>query len=122
MEIKTKRVYEDPEPTDGLRVLVDKLWPRGIKKEELHYDIWEKDITPSTELREWFHTDPDKNWKQFTALYTKELESSEAVKDFINRIKKEKIVTLLYAAKDTQHSHALILKSFLDEKLNQKTT
>ncbi len=117
MNIKIKRVYEDPENTDGFRVLVDRLWPRGMKKESLHYDLWAKDITPSPELRKWFHEDQPNHWQQFEALYTKELESSKAVKDFITRIKKEKTVTLLYASKDTEHNHAMVLKEFLEEKM-----
>ncbi len=117
MEIKLKRVYDQLENTDGLRVLVDHLWPRGIKKEDLHYDIWAKDIAPSTELREWFHKDQNDNWGKFETLYKKELNNSKAVKEFIQTIKKESNVTLLYASKDTEHNQAVILKEFLDKRL-----
>lgn len=119
MEIKIKRVYEDPENTDGLRVFVDRLWPRGMKKEAFHYDIWAKDITPSPELRKWFHEDQQGNWEQFVEMYTKELSGSSAVTEFIKRIKKESAVTLLYASKDKQHNHAEILKDYLDKALQK---
>lgn len=77
-QIKLKRIYEDPEPTDGYRIFVDRLWPRGMKKEAVHFDLWEKDITPSPELRGWFHQAPDERWNEFAALYRKELNGSEA--------------------------------------------
>ena len=115
IHIKLKRVYEDPDESDGYRVLVDRLWPRGMKKEALHYDLWEKAITPSPELREWFHQAPDERWGQFAALYKKELAGSDAVKKFVEEIKKYPIVTMLYAAKSPDHNHALILKEYLEK-------
>ena len=116
-QVKIKRVYDPEERSDGFRVLVDKLWPRGIKKEDLHYDLWAKDITPSAELRKWFHEDVEKNWEGFSALYQKELSSSDAVKAFVANIKDKTVVTLLYASKDAVHNHALILKEFLEKSL-----
>ena len=86
-QIRIKRVYEEPDATDGYRVLVDRLWPRGIKKEHLKYDVWEKDITPSPELRKWFHEDQAEHWEGFAAMYRKELENSEAALRFIDTIK-----------------------------------
>ncbi len=114
-EIKTKRVYEQEYESDGFRVLVDKLWPRGIKKENLHYDLWAKDITPSTELRQWYHKDMKNRWKEFKQRYTEELEESSAVRTFVDAIKKEKVVTLLYAAKDVKQNHAIILQQYLEK-------
>ncbi len=118
-QIKIKRVYDNPEAEDGYRVLVDRLWPRGMKKEHLKYDAWEKDITPSSELRKWYHANPDENWKAFSAMYRKELEASEAVRDFLAKIKTYKTVTLLYASKEPVHNHAIILQRFLETRLNE---
>ena len=89
-QIRIKRVYEEPDATDGYRVLVDRLWPRGIKKEHLKYDVWEKDITPSPELRKWF----------------------------IDTIKHHHTITLLYASKAPIYNHARILQRFLQEHLD----
>jgi len=116
-QIKLKRVYEDYDEKDGFRVLVDRLWPRGIKKEHLHYDVWAKDITPSSTLREFFHENEEERWDTFKAKYLEELKASSAVNDFIDQIKKYPIVTLLYASKNAEHNHALILKDFLEKKL-----
>lgn len=113
-------MYEDPQTSDGLRVFVDRLWPRGMKKEAFHYDTWAKDITPSTALRKWFHEDPEKNWEPFAALYKKELDESQTVKEFLRQIRKERIVTLLYASKSPDHNHAKVLQSYLEEKLQGK--
>lgn len=99
-EVRIKRVYEDPAEGDGYRVLVDRLWPRGMKKEYLRYDLWDKDITPSPDLRKWFHEDPAGRWNAFAAMYRKELAASPAVHEFIEKIKSYPVVTLLYASKD----------------------
>ena len=88
--IQIKRVYEPEEQSDGYRVLVDKLWPRGIKKESLHYDYWAKEITPSTELRQWYHQNEEKNWEEFRQRYLLELNESSAAKLFLNRIRDKK--------------------------------
>ena len=114
---KIKRVYEDPEAEDGYRVLVDRLWPRGMKKEHLKYDVWEKDITPSPELRKWFHEDPVEHWEGFSAMYRKELETSEAARNFLTTIRPYKTVTLLYASKEPVRNHARILQQFLEAHL-----
>jgi len=116
-KIKIKRVYEPEEKTDGYRVLVDKLWPRGIKKENLHYDLWAKDITPSPPLRQWYHQDEEGRWEEFRKKYIKELENSSALSDFINQIKGQKVVTLLFASKNAAENHALVLQAFLEKKL-----
>lgn len=117
MQIKLKRVYDDPEKSDGFRVFVDRLWPRGMKKENLHYDLWAKDITPSPELRQWFHQDINNRWATFFSSYQKELSESDKMKDFIEEIRKYNVITLLYASKDAEHNHALILKDYLDKIL-----
>lgn len=117
IQIKLKRVYEEMELVDGYRVFVDRLWPRGVRKEAFHYDLWAKEITPSPELRKWFHQDPDGHWNEFAALYKKELVGSNAVKSFIAAIRSHPIVTLLYASKSPDHNHALVLKAFLEENL-----
>lgn len=115
MQIKLKRVYEDSDESDGFRVFVDRLWPRGMKKGNLHYDLWAKDITPSPELRKWFHQDIDNRWDAFFSSYQKELSESNKMKEFIEEIKKHKVITLLYASKYAQHNHALILKDYLEK-------
>lgn len=116
-QVKIKRVYESEEKTDSYRVLVDKLWPRGIKKENLHYDLWTKDIAPSTPLRQWYHQGGEIRWEEFCKKYIKELEVSSAIEDFINKVKDQKVVTLLYASKNAMENHALVLQDFLENKL-----
>ncbi|MDR0231318.1 MAG: DUF488 family protein [Dysgonamonadaceae bacterium] len=117
VQVKIKRVYEPEENADGYRVLVDKLWPRGIRKENLHYDLWAKDITPSTPLRQWYHQNEEGHWEEFREKYIKELENSSAVKDFIDKLRDQKIVTLLYASKNAAENHALVLQKFIEGKL-----
>ena len=115
-ELKLKRVYESIEKVDGFRILIDRLWPRGISKEKGHIDLWLKEIAPSAALRKWFNHEPGK-WNEFVEKYHEELEESEAVDEIIKLIKKHKKVTLLYAARDTQHNNAMVLKDFLQKKL-----
>lgn len=117
-EIKLKRVYDQQEEQDGYRILVDKLWPRGIKKEDLHYDLWAKDIAPSTPLRTWYHQDKDNNWDLFSKKYLLELEQSSTMKSLIDTIKNKDTVTLLFASKNAIENHALILQKYLQQKLN----
>jgi uncharacterized protein YeaO (DUF488 family) len=110
--IKLKRVYESPTPEDGLRILVDRLWPRGLTKERAAVDLWVKDLAPSTELRKWFGHEVDK-WKQFQIRSRKELqEKKEAVKELKQKIKGQ-IVTLVYGARDEEHNEALVLEQVL---------
>jgi Uncharacterized conserved protein len=116
-KINIKRVYEDPEKSDGFRIFADRLWPRGMKKESFRYDLWEKDITPSNELRKWFHEDPDNRWNEFRGMYQKELAHSDPVKAFVEKIRPYDTVTLLYAAKSKDHNHALVLKEYLEKAL-----
>jgi len=113
MQVLIKRVYEPASAGDGYRVLVDKLWPRGVRKEDLHYDLWAKDIAPSTLLRQWYHQQPEERWEQFRAKYIKELQDSAAVGQFIDAVKGQKVVTLLYASRNAAENHAIVLQEFL---------
>lgn len=115
--IRIKRVYEDPQPSDGYRVLVDRLWPRGMKKEYLKYDDWEKELTPSPALRQWFHQDRERNWDLFVGKYREELGQSEAVPAFLAKIKGKETVTLLYASRQPVHNHARVLQEYITECL-----
>lgn len=104
-----KRVYEEPEKSDGYRILVDRMWPRGLTKEKAAVDLWLKDIAPSTELRKWFGHDPAK-WQEFRKRYKQELkENKESVSDLEKALGKGK-VTLVYGAKDKEHNQALVIK------------
>jgi len=115
-QFKTKRIYEDPSDDDGYRVLVDRLWPRGVSKEEAQLDEWLKDIAPSTELRKWFDHDPDK-FGEFAKRYKGELTNrAEAVDHLLETAGKQQ-VTLLYAAKDDIHNHVKVLNDFLDDHI-----
>ncbi|WP_028389353.1 DUF488 domain-containing protein [Legionella fairfieldensis] len=107
------RVYTPPKAKEGTWILVDKLWPRGLKKETLDFDLWLKDITPSTRLRQWFHEHPKERWDEFAAQYIKELKSKGSLIEQIQTMAKQHPVTLFYAAKDTEHNHAIILKEVL---------
>lgn len=111
--IKHKRIYDKYEKNDGFRILVDRLWPRGISKEDSKIDLWLKDIAPSDSLRKWFNHDPEK-WDEFQQKYKKELkDNSEILQTLIEIIENKKNITLLYAAKDTEHNNAIILKRIL---------
>lgn len=115
--IQIKRVYDPAAPTDGLRILVDRLWPRGIRKGALPYDLWAKDITPSPALRQWFHEDPVQRWPEFEQRYRIELDTAPTTDAFVDQLKDHKTITLLYASKDTAHNHALILQDYLTQRL-----
>lgn len=119
VNIALKRVYDEPGKQDGTRVLVDKIWPRGIRKNQLAMDAWYKEIAPSTELRKWFHHDPEK-WRDFKNRYLGELKQSRELAEELLREQKHGKLTLLYAAKDESHNHALVLREYL-EKLDHGT-
>ena len=119
--VKIKRVYYAPEKSDGFRVLVDRLWPRGIKKEDAHVDLWMKVIAPSDGLRKWFDHDPAK-WEEFKNRYETELQQSNALEELLSYIDKHKTVTLIYGAKDEQHNQAVVLKDLLVKNKNTKET
>ena len=112
--IKTKRIYEPPAEADGYRVLVDRLWPRGVKKESAHLNAWEKEVAPSEELREWFAHDPAK-WDGFKKKYLAELKASDAAGKLIGELRQHKTVTLLYGAHDEQHNNAVVLQEYLEK-------
>jgi len=117
MTILLKRAYEPPEPSDGFRILVDRLWPRGISKDSAHIHLWLKDIAPSTSLRKWFGHDPLK-WVEFRDRYFLELQHNpEAVEQLTEHVYRG-VVTLVYGAKDREHNHAIVLKQHL-ENLNR---
>ena len=113
--IKMKRVYESPSSQDGLRVLVDRLWPRGLTKERAAVDLWLKDVAPSTELRKWFDHDPVK-WKEFQVRYRNELREKKDALDLLKQKCGEQTVTLVYGARDEEHNEALVLKKILARK------
>lgn len=115
MKINLKRVYEPASKHDGIRILVERLWPRGIKKENLKMNLWLKEVAPSAELRKWFSHDPDK-WIHFQKRYFEELnENTEALEPIVSALKKG-TVTLLYSSKDTEHNNAVCLKNYLEKK------
>jgi uncharacterized protein YeaO (DUF488 family) len=113
--IRLKRAYEEPSPDDGLRVLVERLWPRGLTKERAAVDLWIKDVAPSPELRRWYSHDLTR-WDEFQKRYRAELgRNAEAVEQLRQKCRGA-TVTFVYAAKDEEHNSALLLKQYLDEK------
>ena len=108
-----KRAYEPEEPTDGFRVYIDRLWPRGLSHETFHYDLWDKDIAPSTELREWFHADPENRWSEFETKYKAELLSNPAFAALKRLLETKKTVTLLYSSHDEEHNNAIVVYHLL---------
>ncbi len=114
--IKIKRVYDPPEKDDGCRILVDRLWPRGMSKERLKADLWMKDVGPSNELRKWFAHDPQK-WPEFNSKYEKELEQkADLLRKIVELESKSHIVTLIYSAKDEKHNQAVVLQDVLTKR------
>jgi uncharacterized protein YeaO (DUF488 family) len=112
--IQIKRVYDPPAKEDGARFLVERLWPRGMKKEALHMDAWLKDVAPSDDLRRWFSHDPLK-WKEFQRRYRAELADNPAACQPLLDAAKQGNITLLFSAHDTEHNNAIVLKSYLEE-------
>ncbi len=111
--IKQKRIYEKVEKNDGFRILIDRLWPRGVSKEKAKIDLWMKDIAPSNKLRKWFAHDPQR-WPEFQKRYSQELKSQEkAVVDLKKIIEKEKTVTFLYSASNEDYNNAVALVKLL---------
>lgn len=117
--IQTKRVYEPPSHSDGARFLVERLWPRGIKKQELDAQAWLKEVAPSTELRRWFAHDPSK-WSAFKRKYFAELNKGAPAWKPIVQAARRGNVALLYSARDTEHNNAVALKAYIDKKLSQR--
>lgn len=111
--IKLKRIYDKAETGDGLRILVDRLWPRGMSKTKAKVDLWLKDLAPTYALRKWFNHEP-KKWPEFQKRYKAELKQNKAATSELRKlIKIHKIVTLLYGAKDTEHNQAVVIKNVL---------
>lgn len=112
--IKLRRIYESPrpQPGDGRRVLIDRLWPRGLRKDEVVFDEWMKELAPSTPLRKWFAHDPAK-WQEFKKRYRQELDEKPEALEKMRREARRGNLTILYSAKDTEHSNAAALKEFL---------
>lgn len=112
MNVKLRRAYEPPTEDDGYRVLVDRLWPRGLSKAKAKIDLWLKEIAPSTELRQWFGHDPEK-WTEFKKRYRAELKNNPAWAE-LQALARQKELTLVYATKDQLHNEAVVLKQLLE--------
>ncbi|MCM1370236.1 MAG: DUF488 family protein [Candidatus Amulumruptor caecigallinarius] len=113
--IDIKRAYEPATAEDGFRIYVDRLWPRGLSHETFHYDLWDKEIAPSTELREWFHANPQAEWGEFENRYRRELLSNPAFHKLKNIISGKPRVTLLYSSRDETHNNAIVLRDMLTQ-------
>lgn len=112
MDIRIKRIYDEAAKDDGYRLLVDRVWPRGMTKEHAHVDEWNKEIGPSTALRKWFGHEPDK-FPEFSKRYTKELQRMGTAMDNIRALARKRRVTLVYSAKDEEHNQAVVLKEVI---------
>jgi uncharacterized protein YeaO (DUF488 family) len=113
MMVKIKRVYDGESPEDGKRILIDRLWPRGIRKEAIRIDEWLKEVAPSSELRGWFAHDPSK-WEEFKKRYYRELREKAPLVEALRRQAKRGTLTLLYSAKDEEHNNAVALQELID--------
>jgi uncharacterized protein YeaO (DUF488 family) len=119
MAIRLKRAYEKPATDDGYRVLVDRLWPRGISKRAARIDLWLKDIAPSSELRKWFAHDP-KKWSGFRARYFRELDAHPEAVERLRELTEKGDVTLIFGAKDQEHNDAVALKDYLERQRKKR--
>jgi uncharacterized protein YeaO (DUF488 family) len=115
MSLKLKRAYDPPSKDDGCRILVDRLWPRGLRKAEARIELWLKEIAPSTALRKWFSHDPAR-WEEFQKRYFAELDGRAAVVEELRKQTERGLVTLVYGAKDETHNHAAALKNYLSRR------
>lgn len=117
MNIRINRIYEDDDSSEGHRILVDRLWPRGVSKNEANLDDWWKDLAPSGELRKWFDHDPEK-WPDFKNKYRKELDEKRSLlKEKMDALDLRKTITLLYGARDKDHNQAVVLKGYMEDRL-----
>jgi Uncharacterized conserved protein len=116
MKITTKRIYDTPDD-DGMRVLVDRLWPRGVSKEEAQLDAWIKEVGPSDELRTWYDHDPDR-WMRFKERYVSELEEKDDAVERVLDVAKDGQLTLLYAATDRERNNAAVLRKYLESQVD----
>lgn len=114
-QVQVKRIFDAPAKSDGMRVLVDRIWPRGVSKKRAALDLWMKDIAPSTELRQWFNHDPEL-WDEFRKRYLQELRKQGAELAELRAHARKGRVTLLFSARDTKHNQALVLKQLLARK------
>ena len=112
-QYKLKRAYDPQEPDDGFRVYIDRLWPQGLSHETFHYDLWDKEISPSTELREWFHADPEGRWEGFRDKYLEELKANPAASVLKTQLSAHPVVTLLYSSRNRLHNNAVVLEHYL---------
>lgn len=122
-DVRVRRIYDQAEPGDGARVLIDGMWPRGVRKDDLDHDEWVKDIAPSSELRTWFGHEPDR-FDRFTTRYQEELEAGpgrEAL-DHLRALTKDGTVTLLTATKDLRHSHAAVVADLLNGRPGRRSS
>lgn len=115
MNVKLKRAYEAPNEADGQRILVDRLWPRGVAKAKARFDLWLKEVAPSTELRKWFGHEPEK-WPEFKQRYCEELKNNPALAQ-LQQLARQGNITLIYAAKDQANNEAVVLKEILEGRL-----
>ena len=119
IEFRTKRIYDEPSESDGLRVLVDRLWPRGVSKEKAQIDLWPKELTPSNELRKWFHAE-EPPYEVFVARYRGELEERrEQIEEIVQSLDRD-VITLLTATKDLERGHVAVLQNYLEEMVSQE--
>jgi uncharacterized protein YeaO (DUF488 family) len=116
--IKLKRVYEPASPDDGIRILVERLWPRGVKKDAIKLDTWLKDVAPSDGLRRWFGHEP-KKWSGFRDRYFAELDGNPQTWESVAKAARRGRVTLIYSSRDTEHNNAVALKDYLQDKMRQ---
>ncbi len=116
MSISLKRAYETPSPSDGCRILVERLWPRGLAKQDAKIDLWPKEAAPSTELRSWFNHEPDK-WAEFKRRYVKELAARrESLEPILERVRAGR-VTFVFASRESQFNNAVALKEYVERKI-----
>lgn len=115
-QYQLKRAYDPEADNDGFRVYIDRLWPRGLSHETFHYDLWAKDIAPSTGLREWFHTDPDAHWAEFERRYAAELKANPAFATLKATLETHPKVTLLYSSHNTVENNAIVIRNLLNAK------
>lgn len=116
-KILIKRAYEPASSDDGFRIYVDRLWPRGLAHVTFHYDLWDKEVAPSTELRQWFHENPTSEWPEFETRYKNELLNNPAFEALKKLIADKPVVTLLYSSHDTEHNNVLVLQQLLISEL-----
>jgi uncharacterized protein YeaO (DUF488 family) len=119
IRIKIKRIYDPPGAEDGFRILVDRLWPRGLSKEKAKVDLWLREISPSNELRKWYGHDPDK-WTEFKKKYLEEIEEKKEEFDLLRKKAREVTVTFLFSSKEEELNNAAALKEFVERKLRKK--